>query len=187
MALPPHEQRHRFLRYEGLEYSNSDIADFESRMTMEHRDEAGVVVFTSQAWGRLFGGARRRLSWRHFILALRLHTREEMESPSFARFAAGRKSGAYIFGRQFMGRLAQHFRLLTAEILGGLTVIALELQNVDMTEFVRLQICNELICADALIVDEGGLVVPGPRSGTSTAHTPHTQLCQGPCIRGCQD
>ncbi|GKD87313.1 hypothetical protein Tco_1358467, partial [Tanacetum coccineum] len=46
MALPPREQRHGFLRYEGLEYTYSDIADFESRMAMEHRDEAGVVVFT---------------------------------------------------------------------------------------------------------------------------------------------
>ncbi|GJR41930.1 hypothetical protein Tco_1310033 [Tanacetum coccineum] len=72
-------------RYEGLEYTDSDIAGFESRleriytreihrvhvvnfqgitellrdglfarMAMEHRDEAGVVVFTSQAWRRLF-------------------------------------------------------------------------------------------------------------------------------------
>ncbi|GKG17314.1 hypothetical protein Tco_0362271, partial [Tanacetum coccineum] len=80
MALLPREQRHRFLRYEGLEYTDSDIADFESRleriytqeiyrvhvvdfqsmpellrdelfarMAMEHCDEAGVVVFTSQA------------------------------------------------------------------------------------------------------------------------------------------
>ncbi|GJY52601.1 hypothetical protein Tco_0443448 [Tanacetum coccineum] len=118
MALPPREQRHRFLRYEGLEYIDSDIADFESRMAMEHRDEAGIVVFTSQAWRRLFntkgplvwelilstlrfgdvlldldapgtiqfqlGRAKRRLSWRQFILALGLHTGEEMESPDFA-------------------------------------------------------------------------------------------------------
>ncbi|GKE23192.1 hypothetical protein Tco_1434704 [Tanacetum coccineum] len=32
MALPPREQRHRFLRYEGLEYTDSDIAGFESRL-----------------------------------------------------------------------------------------------------------------------------------------------------------
>ncbi|GKA66656.1 hypothetical protein Tco_0766464 [Tanacetum coccineum] len=32
MALPPCEQRHRFLRYEGLEYTDLDIADFESRL-----------------------------------------------------------------------------------------------------------------------------------------------------------
>ncbi|GJY66441.1 hypothetical protein Tco_0468679 [Tanacetum coccineum] len=93
-----------------------------ARMAMEHRDEAGIVVFTSQAWRRLFdtrgplvwelileflsthrfgevlldldapgtiqfqlGGARRRLSWRQFILALGLYTGEEMESPGFAR------------------------------------------------------------------------------------------------------
>ncbi|GKD82924.1 hypothetical protein Tco_1349763 [Tanacetum coccineum] len=32
MALPPHEQRHRFLRYEGLQYTDADIEDFESRL-----------------------------------------------------------------------------------------------------------------------------------------------------------
>ncbi|GJW58697.1 hypothetical protein Tco_0105428 [Tanacetum coccineum] len=83
--FPPREHRHRFLRYEGLEYTDSDIADFESRldmihmrevhrvpvidfgglpdlmaegltarMVMEHRDEAGVSVFTSKAWRRMF-------------------------------------------------------------------------------------------------------------------------------------
>nr|GEY35400.1 hypothetical protein [Tanacetum cinerariifolium] len=52
--LPPREQRHPFLRYQGLEYSNQDIADFEERMRMEHRDGDGVVVFTSHAWSRVF-------------------------------------------------------------------------------------------------------------------------------------
>ncbi|GJZ18381.1 retrovirus-related pol polyprotein from transposon TNT 1-94 [Tanacetum coccineum] len=137
------------LLYQGLEYTDADIADFEerleriysreihrvqvvdfqripelmrdslfARMVMEHRDDVGVVVFTSRAWGRLFdtrgplvlelileflstlrfgvvlldldapdtiqfqlGGARRRLSWRQFILALGLHTGEEMKPP----------------------------------------------------------------------------------------------------------
>ncbi|GKA29751.1 hypothetical protein Tco_0715996 [Tanacetum coccineum] len=100
IALPPHKQRHRFLRYEGLEYTDLDIADFESRMAMEHRDEAGVVVFTSQAWRRLFD-TRGPLVWElimEFLSTLRfgevlldldalgLHTGEEMESPSFARY-----------------------------------------------------------------------------------------------------
>ncbi|GJS22893.1 hypothetical protein Tco_0451525 [Tanacetum coccineum] len=263
--LPPREQRHRFLRYEGLEYTDSDIADFESRleriynreihrvqvidflgmpgllrdglftrMAMEHRDKAGVVVFTSQAWRRLFdtrgpliwelileflstlrfgkvlldldapdtiqfqlGGVRRRMSWRQFILALGLHTGEEMKSPGFARdsvlrlyhrmmahsiarrsqapekvtmadffylrgldvgsinipyllarylrrFDAGRKSGAHISGGQFVGRMAQHFRLLTAKILRGLIVVTPELQMIDMAELVRLHICMQL-------------------------------------------
>ncbi|GKC17373.1 hypothetical protein Tco_1014155 [Tanacetum coccineum] len=142
MALPPREQRHIFVRYKGLEYTDSDIADFESgleriytreihrvqvvdlhgmpellrdglfsSMAMEHRDEASVVVFTSQAWGR--------------------------------RFASGRNSRAYIFSWQFVARLAEHFELLIGEILGGLTVISPELQMIDMTKLVRLQICMQ--------------------------------------------
>ncbi|GKB73089.1 hypothetical protein Tco_0934501 [Tanacetum coccineum] len=302
--------------YEGLGYTDSDIADFESRleriytreihrvhvvdfqgmpellrdglfarMAMEHRDEAGVVevgevLLDLDAPGTIqfqLGGARRRLSWRQFILALGLHTGEEMESPGFARywsesermipgkgdlhdywrdistdgdflgpppsytlirdpvlrlchrmmahsiagrsqapekvtvtdlfylrgldvgsvnipyllarylrrFAAGRKSGAHISGGQFVGRLAQHFRLLTAEILGGLTVVAPELQMIDMAELVRLQICVQLddtwawvamgperqpdaaagapaVAEDAPAVDEGDQAVPAP-------------------------
>ncbi|GKC19250.1 hypothetical protein Tco_1021400, partial [Tanacetum coccineum] len=31
MALPPRDQRHQYLRFEGLEYTNADIADFEER------------------------------------------------------------------------------------------------------------------------------------------------------------
>ncbi|GKA71567.1 hypothetical protein Tco_0777706, partial [Tanacetum coccineum] len=62
MVLPPRKQRHRFLRYEGLEYTDSDIVDFESRMAMEHHDEVGVVVFTSQACRRMFS-TRGPLVW----------------------------------------------------------------------------------------------------------------------------
>ncbi|GKE50101.1 hypothetical protein Tco_1481359 [Tanacetum coccineum] len=162
--LLPREQRYPFLRYQGLEYTDADIADFEerleriysreihrvqvvdfqgmpelmrdglfARMVMEHRDDAGIVVFTSRAWGRLFdtrgplvrelileflstlrfreilldldtpgtiqfqlGIARRRLSWRQFILALGLHTREDMESLGFARFLGTSPSYALI-------------------------------------------------------------------------------------------
>ncbi|GJY05907.1 hypothetical protein Tco_0371847 [Tanacetum coccineum] len=109
MALPPRDQRHQYLRFEGLEYTDADIMDFEeilgriygrgihrvlvldfeslpavmsegltSRMLMEHRDDQGQSVFTSHAWRRLFKicfssswvGARHRMSWRQFILAL---------------------------------------------------------------------------------------------------------------------
>ncbi|GJY10546.1 hypothetical protein Tco_0378731 [Tanacetum coccineum] len=41
-----------------------------ARMLMEHRDAQGL------------GGARHRLSWRQFIVALGLHMGEEMESPA---------------------------------------------------------------------------------------------------------
>ncbi|GKA40000.1 hypothetical protein Tco_0732593 [Tanacetum coccineum] len=218
----------------GLGYTDSDIADFESRleriytreihrvqvvdfqgmpellrdglfvrMAMEHRDEADVVVFTSQARRRLFD-TRGPLVWElilEFILALGLHTEEEMESPSFARYWS--ESERMITGKgdlhdywrdiltdgDFLGptpsyilirdpvlrlchRMMAHsiarrsqapekvtvtdlfylrgldvgsvnipYLLLTAEILGGLMVVAPELQMIDMAELVRLQIC----------------------------------------------
>nr|GFB94814.1 hypothetical protein [Tanacetum cinerariifolium] len=40
------------------------------------------------------------------------------------RFATGMKSMAHIFGGQFVAQLAENFGLMTAKILGGLTVIA---------------------------------------------------------------
>ncbi|GJX75053.1 integrase, catalytic region, zinc finger, CCHC-type containing protein [Tanacetum coccineum] len=322
MALPPREQRHHFLKYEGLEYSDADISDFKARlariyrrevhrvqvfdfrglpdlmaeglstrMLMEHRDDQGVSLFTSQAWRRLFdirgllihelilgfystfrfgrgildldtpgtlqfqlGGARRRMSWREFILALGPHTNEEMQTAGFGAywadsarqvpdngdlrdywigisylqpflsiarrsqapekvtvtdlfylrvmdidsvnvpyllarylrlFVAGRRAWAHITRRQFVARLAEHFRLLTTEILRGLTVIAPELLIIDMAELVRLQICAQFddtwawvaigperqpdttagapaVAEDAPAIDEGNQAVPAP-------------------------
>ncbi|GJV06875.1 hypothetical protein Tco_1344531 [Tanacetum coccineum] len=98
--LPPREQRHPFLRYQGLEYSDQGYARANEGCSVcldadGHRDGDGVVLFTSEAWGRVFdtrgplfqlGGARRHLSWREFILALGLHIGEEMKSLGFARY-----------------------------------------------------------------------------------------------------
>ncbi|GJY16948.1 hypothetical protein Tco_0387370, partial [Tanacetum coccineum] len=68
-------------------------------------------------------------------------------------FVDGRKSGAHISGGQFVARLAEHFGLLTAEIVGGLTVISPELLIIDMAEL------SGLGCP---IVDEGGQADPAP-------------------------
>ncbi|GKF04527.1 hypothetical protein Tco_0035195, partial [Tanacetum coccineum] len=262
------------------------------RMLMEHRDKAGVSVFTSRAWRRMLdirgplvyelilelfntfrfiqaildldtpgtlqfqlGGARRRMSWRQFILALGLHMEEEMQTAGFgvywaesarqipdkgglrdnsmgissagdflsttpsytlirdlilrlchrliacsiARrsqapkkvtvmdlfylrgmdvglvnvpnllamylrlFAAGRKSKAHISGGQFVARLTEHFALLTAEILGGLTFD-------DTWAWVAMGPKRQPDTAagapdddeDAPIVDEGGQADPAP-------------------------
>ncbi|GJY20238.1 hypothetical protein Tco_0392804 [Tanacetum coccineum] len=95
------------------------------------------------------------------------------------RFAARRKSEAHISCGQFVARLAEHFGLLTAEILGGLTVTTPKLPIINMAELVRLHICKKLddtwawvamglerqpdpvasapgVAQDATIVDEGG-------------------------------
>ncbi|GKB45758.1 hypothetical protein Tco_0896511 [Tanacetum coccineum] len=101
------------------------------------------------------------------------------------RFATKRKSGAHISSGQFVARLAEHFGLLTAEILGGLMVIALELLIIDIAELVRLQICAQFddtwawvamgpkrqpdavvgahaVAKDAPVADEGDQAVPAP-------------------------
>ncbi|GJV60306.1 hypothetical protein Tco_1466406 [Tanacetum coccineum] len=43
MTLPPREQRYMFLRYEGLEYPDTDIVDFEGRLARIHRREVHMV------------------------------------------------------------------------------------------------------------------------------------------------
>ncbi|GJS50086.1 hypothetical protein Tco_0600207 [Tanacetum coccineum] len=201
--LPPREQRYPFLRYQGLEYIDEDIADFEERMVMKHRDDAVVVVFTSRAWGRLFdtwGPLVRELILEFFSTLRFGEVLLDLDAPGLdvgsvnipyllarylRRFVAGRKSGAHISGGQFVARLAEHFGLLTAKILGGLTVIAPELPIIDMGELVRLQIYMEVddtwawvamgperqpdaatgaprVAQDAPIVDEGGQDDPAP-------------------------
>ncbi|GJU95249.1 hypothetical protein Tco_1320005 [Tanacetum coccineum] len=245
MALPPREQRHRFLRQEGLEYTDTDIEEFEARlariyrrevhrvqvfdfgglldlmaeglsarMLMEHHDDQGIG---NSSAGDFLGITPSYTAIRDLILRLchrliacsiagrsqapekvtatNLSYLREMDVDSvnvpnlLARylrlFAARRKSGAHISGGQFVARLAEHFGLLTSEILGGLTVIAHDLPIIDMAKLVRLQICVNLddtwawmamgperqpdatvgapgVAQDASIVDEGGKADPAP-------------------------
>ncbi|GJS18422.1 hypothetical protein Tco_0412894 [Tanacetum coccineum] len=320
-ALILRRPRHPYLRYEGLQYTDADIADFEARLTriyrrevhrvqvfnfggltnliaeglsdrmlIEYRDAQGQSVFNSRAWMRIFdirgplvhelileffstfrfgeavtdldivgalqfhlGGtvgfgaywaesarqipekrdlrdywigissagyflgttpsytAIRDLILRlcHRLIACSIVGRSQapkkvtMTDLFYLRmnvglvnvpyiltrylrlFAARRKSGAHISGRQFVARLAEHFGLLTAEILQGLTVIALKLPIIDMAELARLQICVEIddtlawealgperqpdattgapgVAQDALVVDEGIQADPTP-------------------------
>ncbi|GKE10087.1 hypothetical protein Tco_1413638 [Tanacetum coccineum] len=43
MALPPRNQRHRYLRFEGLQYTDADIMDFEMRLGKIYRREVHRV------------------------------------------------------------------------------------------------------------------------------------------------
>ncbi|GJV72639.1 hypothetical protein Tco_1492634 [Tanacetum coccineum] len=193
MDLPPRDQRHQYLRYEGLQYTDVDILDFKTRlariyqrevhmvqvsdigglpdlmvkglsarMLMEHRDAHGL------------GGARRRLSWRQFIIALRLHTAEEMEIVGLSAYWA--KSARQIpnkgdlrdywieisSARDFLGITPSYtsirdpilrpcHRSIACSIAQrsqahkkGLTVIVRELSIIDMGKLVRLLICEEI-------------------------------------------
>ncbi|GJU19230.1 hypothetical protein Tco_1152572 [Tanacetum coccineum] len=71
-------------------------------------------------------------------------------------FAAGRKSGAHISGGQFVARLAEHFGLLTTEILGELTVITPELPVIDMAEL------HVAAAGAPEVVEDGGQADPAP-------------------------
>ncbi|GKE41194.1 hypothetical protein Tco_1464599, partial [Tanacetum coccineum] len=56
MDLPPCDQRNQYLRYEGLQYTDVNIVDFETRFARIYRREVHRVqiVFTSRVWRRIF-------------------------------------------------------------------------------------------------------------------------------------
>ncbi|GKC43744.1 hypothetical protein Tco_1061466 [Tanacetum coccineum] len=144
-----------------------------ARMAMEHRDEVGVVVFTSQGWRRLFDTRGHWFGSSFWSSLARLNLESESERmingkgdlhdywrdisidgdflgppPSYTLI---RDSVLRLCHRMMAHNIAgrsqapeKHFGLLTTEILGGLTVIALELTMIDMPELVRLQICVQL-------------------------------------------
>ncbi|GJY68919.1 hypothetical protein Tco_0471901 [Tanacetum coccineum] len=43
MALPPRDQRHQYLRYKGLQYTDADIADFKMRLARIYKREVHRV------------------------------------------------------------------------------------------------------------------------------------------------
>ncbi|GJX60787.1 hypothetical protein Tco_0292177 [Tanacetum coccineum] len=272
MALPPREQRHRFLRVPVFNFGRlSDLMTegLTARMLMEHRDDQGVSLFTSRAWRTLFyirgplvhelildfsrtfrfgqaildldtlgtlqfqlGRARSRMSLREFILALGLHTDEEIQTARFGAYWAGsarqipdkgdlrdywmgisyagdflgtapsytmirdpilrlchRLIACSITGRSqapkkvtvinlfylrgmdvdsvnvpyLLARLAEHFRLLTIKILGGLKAwVAMGPERHPDAAASALAVAE-----DAPTVDEGDQAVLGPVLGTS--------------------
>ncbi|GKF66808.1 hypothetical protein Tco_0193325, partial [Tanacetum coccineum] len=83
-------------------------------------------------------------------------------------FAAGGKSGAHIYGGQFVTRLAEHFGLLTAEILGGLTLDAAT--------------GAPTVAEDAPAADEGDQAVLPPVQAPQQPPPP-LQLLLGLCLR----
>ncbi|GJT35178.1 hypothetical protein Tco_0925597 [Tanacetum coccineum] len=166
MALPPRDQRYQYLRYEGLQYKDADILDFESRLNKIYRREVHrVQVFD-------FGGLSN-------LLADGLSARmlmEHRDARGIGISSAGDFLGTtpfYTVIRDLILRLCH--RLIACSIAGRsqspekvtvidlfylrgmdvgsvnvpyllarLTVIAPELQIIDMAELVRLQICMEV-------------------------------------------
>ncbi|GKD23307.1 hypothetical protein Tco_1225010 [Tanacetum coccineum] len=183
MDLPPRDQRHHYLRFEGLGYTDADIKDFEERL--EHSDAQGQSVFTSRAWRRLFeiqgpllGGVRYCMSRREFILGMGLHTAEEIELVGFDAYWAERDflgtTPSYTLIRDLMLRLCHRYlrmfalgRKRRAMISRGQFIYE-ELD--DTWDWVapgpeRQQVATvgaPEVVEDALVVDEGALDVPTP-------------------------
>ncbi|GKE60331.1 hypothetical protein Tco_1510698 [Tanacetum coccineum] len=156
MALPPKDKRHQYLRFEGLQYNDTDISDFEERLgkiyDREEIESAGFGAYWAESARQILDKGDLSAYWTgissadDFLgtappytsikdLMLRLYLR---------LFSSGRKRWVMISGGQFVAHLAEYFELLTEERLQGLTVIVRDLPVIDMAELVRLQICLEL-------------------------------------------
>ncbi|GJT84523.1 hypothetical protein Tco_1066240 [Tanacetum coccineum] len=96
------------------------------------------------------------------------------------KFSAGRKSRAHISGGQFVARLAKHFGLLTAEILGGLIITAPELSIIDMGPERQPDAAAGApgVAQDAPIVDECGQADPTPVQAPPPTPTPARTMPQ---------
>ncbi|GJZ70279.1 hypothetical protein Tco_0633829 [Tanacetum coccineum] len=62
--------------------------DLTERLRMVYTEDDGQEIFVSHAW-RSLGGARRSMTWRQSILALGLHTAEEMAEDGFDAYLLG--------------------------------------------------------------------------------------------------
>ncbi|GJS03446.1 hypothetical protein Tco_0319954 [Tanacetum coccineum] len=183
MALPPHEQRHRFLRVQVFDFRGlPDLMaeGLSDMMSMEHQDDQGFRIYstrdflgTTPSYTMIWDPILRMC---HSLIAHSIARRSQAPEKVtvtdlyylrgmdvgpvnvpylLARylrlFADGRKSGAHISGGQFVARLAKHFGLLAAEILRGLTVIAIELPIIER----QLEVTAGAPAEDAPAVDEG--------------------------------
>ncbi|GJR36865.1 hypothetical protein Tco_1212549 [Tanacetum coccineum] len=87
-----------------------------------------------------------------------------IRDPYLFRHAEGRKSGARLSEGYFIGRLAQHFGLVSDDGLRGLSVVSRELPLIDMGELVKLNIFMDL-------GDDWAWVVHDKEFNKQTIHT----------------
>ncbi|GKE53721.1 hypothetical protein Tco_1488877, partial [Tanacetum coccineum] len=119
MALLPRDKRHQYLRFEGLQYTDTDIADFEVRLGRiydreVHRvqvfDFGGLTELMDEGLkGRMLMGYRDAQGQSHGLGAANVLY---LLAQYLFRHAKGRKSGARLSEGDFIGRLAHHFGLV---------------------------------------------------------------------------
>nr|GEU30660.1 hypothetical protein [Tanacetum cinerariifolium] len=204
--------------FEGLQYTDADIADFETRLGKIYmREDADgaqgcsgiefgeVVVNLDMAKALQFqlGWVRHRMSWRQFILALGLHTVEEMETAGIISFSNTGRSQApekvsvtnlyYPRGMDVSPinipyLLAKYLRLFAsgrkheAMISGGQFVARLAKNFGTLTkERLKGQTPDDVVSApkaakDAPVVDEGASADPAPIQSPQPSHAAHRTM-----------
>ncbi|GJY70889.1 hypothetical protein Tco_0474592 [Tanacetum coccineum] len=161
MALPPRDQRHQYLRYKGLRYTDADIVDFETRLARIYRrvvhrvhvfDFGGLPDLMAEGlkWisstGDFLGTAPSYTTIRDPIL--RLCHRLIACSISRRSQAPKKVTVTDLFYLRGMDVGSVNVPYLLARYLRegfeDLIIIAPELPIIDMAELVRLQICMEI-------------------------------------------
>ncbi|GJX66090.1 hypothetical protein Tco_0300433, partial [Tanacetum coccineum] len=157
MALPPRDQRHPYLRFEGLQYTDADIADFETRLGKIYRREVHrVQVFN-------FGGLTDLMVEGLSGMMLMEHKDAQGQGVFISR--AWRDPMLRLCHRLIACSIAGRSQA-PKKVLEGLIVIVRDLLVIDMAELVRLQICEELD-------DTWAWVAPIPeRQSDAVASTP---------------
>nr|GEY70565.1 hypothetical protein [Tanacetum cinerariifolium] len=106
--LPPHDQRHLWLRYQLSGYANEIVHDFKQRLktifdgqvnrvhildfkglTPDARVGSNMELDVANTLCFQLGGSRCNMTWRQFILDLGLHTAEEMVEDRFGAYWLG--------------------------------------------------------------------------------------------------
>nr|GFA08860.1 hypothetical protein [Tanacetum cinerariifolium] len=163
MALPLRDQRHQYLRYEGLQYTDADILDLESRLTRIYKREVHrVQVFNFEGLPDLIAdglSARMLMECRDAqgvsLVSSQIPNKGDLRGYwiwiSSTRDFLG-TTPSYTVIRDLILRLCH--RLIACSITRriqaykkihqGLTVIAPELPIIDISKLVRLQICMEV-------------------------------------------
>ncbi|GJY98979.1 hypothetical protein Tco_0516409 [Tanacetum coccineum] len=175
MALPPKDQRHQFLRFEELQYTDADIPDFEMRLGKIYRREVHrVQVFDFRGLTELMDeGLRGRMLIEHMDTQGQISVKDPMLklchmliACSIAERSQELKKGAMISEGQFVARLIKHFGLLTEERLKGLTVIVRDLPVIDM-----VVVAGALEAVEyAPVADEGAPAILTPVQAPQPPH-----------------
>nr|GEW28848.1 hypothetical protein [Tanacetum cinerariifolium] len=150
---PPRAQRHQWLRYEVEGYTNEIILDFEERLGMIFGRQIATKADLRGYWSRIASDGDL-LEMVSSYTSIRDPLRRLCH-----RLIMRRKREAKMSGRHFIGRLVEHFGLVTEEGLQGLTMVVGELRVIEIDELV---VTAEAAQADQEIPKEGVQADPTP-------------------------